>query len=234
MSSSRLTSPAAPSSQTYFDRTAAAAWRPAHLGRAGQRHPRHRARRAATGCAPPCSPWLPEDLVRNPRVLDAGLRHRRARGRGGKSAAPEVTAIDLSPTLVGLGARTGPCPARASNSSVGDMADPGARPLRPHRRHGQPDPLPRPRYGARPWPALAGTHAIGSLLFTFAPRTPLLTAMHAAGRLFPRSDRAPSIEPVGPAHIQRRPGRGRAAHSAAPSGSPSGFYISQALEVLRP
>ena len=36
------------------------------------------------------------------------------------------------------------------------------------------------------------------MVFTFAPKTPLLALMHATGRLFPRSDRAPSIEPVSP------------------------------------
>ena len=35
-----------------------------------------------------------------------------------------------------------------------------------------------------------------SIIFTFAPRTPLLAAMHSIGRLFPRSDRSPSLEPV--------------------------------------
>ena len=46
--------------------------------------------------------------------------------------------------------------------------------------------------------AVAGLAArsYGSLLFTFAPRTPALALMHAVGRLFPRGDRAPSIEPV--------------------------------------
>ena len=39
-------------------------------------------------------------------------------------------------------------------------------------------------------------HAARSILFTFAPRTPALAAMHAVGRLFPRKDRAPAIEPV--------------------------------------
>ena len=35
-----------------------------------------------------------------------------------------------------------------------------------------------------------------SVLFTYAPKTPLLAAMHTVGRFFPRSDRAPAIEPV--------------------------------------
>ena len=36
----------------------------------------------------------------------------------------------------------------------------------------------------------------GSIVFTFAPRTPLLAAMRLVGRLLPRSDRSPSIVPV--------------------------------------
>ena len=40
-----------------------------------------------------------------------------------------------------------------------------------------------------------------SVLFTFAPRTPALSVMHAVGRLFPRGDRAPAIEPVRPQTI---------------------------------
>ncbi len=72
----------------------------------------------------------------------------------------------------------------------------------------------------------------GSVLFTFAPKTPLLSAMHTAGLLFPRADRAPAIIPVterllrellGKAMTQKQPGR-----SARISG---GFYTSQVLEV---
>jgi magnesium-protoporphyrin O-methyltransferase len=74
------------------------------------------------------------------------------------------------------------------------------------------------------------------MLFTFAPRTPLLATMHAVGRFFPRGDRAPSIEPVSERsllrHIERAPtlatwdaGRTRRVST--------GFYISQALEVVR-
>ena len=41
------------------------------------------------------------------------------------------------------------------------------------------------------------------MVFTFAPKTPLLALMHATGRLFPRADRAPSIEPVSPERLSR-------------------------------
>jgi magnesium-protoporphyrin O-methyltransferase len=73
-----------------------------------------------------------------------------------------------------------------------------------------------------------------SVLFTFAPRTALLGFMHSVGKLFPRSDRAPAIEPVAEARIVKllgsEPGlelwqRGRTKRIA------SGFYISQALEL---
>ena len=76
----------------------------------------------------------------------------------------------------------------------------------------------------------------GSMVFTFAPRTPLLATMIAVGRLFPRKDRAPWIEPVAEATLHRLLAtdpelqdwqRGRTERIA------SGFYTSQALELLR-
>ena len=63
--------------------------------------------------------------------------------------------------------------------------------------------------------------------------------MHAVGRLFPRGDRAPAIEPIRPAALA--PVHARRTHPATPVGdsdarsaSPSGFYLSQALELTRP
>ena len=75
-----------------------------------------------------------------------------------------------------------------------------------------------------------------SILFTFAPQSPALAAMHAVGRLFPRADRTPAIEPVGAAVIIRR----LATHPAIfpwtldrSQRVSSGFYISQAMELRR-
>jgi magnesium-protoporphyrin O-methyltransferase len=61
--------------------------------------------------------------------------------------------------------------------------------------------------------------------------------MHAVGRAFPRSDRAPMIEPVAEQALQlqlrTQPGLARwtpaRTHRVA-----RGFYISQALELARP
>jgi magnesium-protoporphyrin O-methyltransferase len=75
-----------------------------------------------------------------------------------------------------------------------------------------------------------------SLLFTFAPRTVALSAMHAVGRLFPRGDRAPAIVPVGEpllrGLIAREPGL--AGYEAGRDRRvKSGFYTSHALELSR-
>jgi magnesium-protoporphyrin O-methyltransferase len=82
---------------------------------------------------------------------------------------------------------------------------------------------------------LAG-HADRSVLFTFAPRTPALAAMHAVGRLFPKSDRAPSIEPISPSKLTGLIGAEPrlASWSVARTRRISrGFYMSQAMELAR-
>ena len=60
--------------------------------------------------------------------------------------------------------------------------------------------------------------------------------MHAVGRLFPRGDRAPAIEPMSPsarcARLMRdEPGAGATGGLARAHRVTSGFYISQALEL---
>ena len=216
--------------ETYFDRTAAATWArltsdaPVSGIRATVRAGRDRMRATLLS-------WLPTDM-HGMRLLDAGCGTGalavEAAGRGA-----EVVAIDLSPTLVGVARDRAPAGLRIDWRS-GDMTDPA---------------LGRFDYAvgmdslihycaadmarvAAQLAALAGT----AVLFTFAPRTPLLTVMHTAGLLFPRGDRAPAIEPVthrritgllaaDPAMADWRPAR---THRVA-----GGFYISQALELVR-
>jgi magnesium-protoporphyrin O-methyltransferase len=75
-----------------------------------------------------------------------------------------------------------------------------------------------------------------SINFTFAPATPLLSMMHAMGLLFPRANRAPAIVPVGEAKLRKaieedpRLADWRIGRSAR---IVSGFYTSQALELVR-
>jgi magnesium-protoporphyrin O-methyltransferase len=74
-----------------------------------------------------------------------------------------------------------------------------------------------------------------SIVFTFAPRTVLLTMMWTAGRLFPRGDKSPAIEPVGQRKIARRVNKGLEGWQTSRTHRVNrGFYISQALEVVRP
>jgi magnesium-protoporphyrin O-methyltransferase len=76
----------------------------------------------------------------------------------------------------------------------------------------------------------------GSIVFTFAPSSPLLAAMHTVGRAFPKGDRAPSIVPVSPKALVRGVSSTvglddwRCARQQRIS---SGFYTSQALELVR-
>ncbi len=218
--------------EAYFDRTAAEAWSrltsDAPLGRirATVRAGRDAMRETLLG-------WLPTDL-RGRRVLDAGC------GTGALAVAAafrgaEVVAVDLSPTLVGLAQERTPKSLGAGSVEfrVGDMLSPDfgrfdhvvAMDSLIH--YAAPDIV----------RALSGlaSRADASLLVTFVPRTPVLAAMHAVGRLFPRGDRAPAVEPIGEATLRRRLAQEPGLAGWRPARTQritSGFYISQALEVL--
>ncbi len=219
--------------ETYFDRTAADAWKrltsdaPVSGIRATVRAGRDRMRNTLLE-------WLPQDL-HGRRILDAGC------GTGALAVelaqrGAHVVAIDLSGTLVTLARERAPASlSHLLDFRVGDMMDPA---LGQFDHVVGMDSLIHYRAGdmARVVSGLAARSGT-SVAFTFAPRTPLLSVMHAVGKLFPRGDRAPAIEPVGPKAISRRlvaePGLaawqlGRSQRIA------SGFYTSQALELVRP
>jgi magnesium-protoporphyrin O-methyltransferase len=64
----------------------------------------------------------------------------------------------------------------------------------------------------------------------------MLTVMHSAGKLFPRGDRSPAIEPVTARTIRRRIAADPRMNDWAPGRSErisSGFYISCAQELVR-
>ena len=219
--------------ETYFDRTASDAWArltsdvPVSGIRATVRAGRDRMRATLLG-------WLPPDL-RGMRLLDAGCGTGALAVEAARRGA-KVTAIDLSSSLVGIARDRAPRDLGdgSINFSVGDMMDPSlgefdhvvAMDSLIHYR--APD-------MARVASALAA-RASGSVLFTFAPRTPLLSVMHAAGRLFPRGDRAPAIEPVSFRAIKRLLAADPSLQSvvaARDSRVTSGFYMSHALELVR-
>ena len=214
--------------QTYFDRTAADAWArltsdaPVSRIRATVRAGRDAMRQRILDA-------LPADL-RGARLLDAGCGTGSLAVEAARRGA-DVTAIDLSPKLVDLARDR--LPAALGQGRItflaGDMLDLA---LGAFDHVVAMDSLIHYRAGDMA-AAVAGLAARTgrSLVFTFAPRTPALALMHAAGKLFPRGDKSPAIEPVSPAAIRRR-----LAESGLQLGAServaSGFYISQTLEVL--
>jgi magnesium-protoporphyrin O-methyltransferase len=147
-----------------------------------------------------------------------------------------VTAIDLSATLVNLARERVPhdLGAGSIDFSVGDMTDPALGKF--DHVVGMDSLI---HYRAPDMSAVVerlAAMASRSLVFTFAPRTPVLAVMHASGKLFPRSDRAPAIEPIGARDIARRIARNPAMEGWSLGRSrriDSFFYISQGQELVR-
>lgn len=219
--------------ESYFDRTAADAWArltsdaPVSGIRATVRAGRDAMRATLLS-------WLPEDL-HGCRLLDAGCGTGALACEAARRGA-RVLAVDLSATLVGLARQRLPedIDPAAIRFEVGDMLD---AELGCFDHVVAMDSLIHYNVAdtSRVLAALA-KRTRASMLFTFAPRTALLAAMHAVGKCFPRGDRAPAIEPVTPQRIvgQLAQAPGLAAWETARTRRvSSGFYISQALE-LRP
>ena len=153
-----------------------------------------------------------------------------------------MVAIDLSPTLVGLAGERLPASLGKGNIEflAGDMLDAS---LGRFDHVVAMDSLIHYKTGdmAEAVARLAA-RAERSVVFTFAPRTVPLTLMYGAGKLFPRGDRSPAIVPVSPVSIRRRLAaeaasaspsqRGLSWHLGRSRRIASGFYISQAQEVV--
>ena len=72
----------------------------------------------------------------------------------------------------------------------------------------------------------------GPVVFTIAPKTPMLTAMWWAGKAFPKSDRSPAIQPHKTATIAHELRNLNNKTRLREVGTISrGFYISQATEA---
>ena len=75
------------------------------------------------------------------------------------------------------------------------------------------------------------------MLFTYAPSSPALVLFKAVGKLFPRGNRSPAIVPVAGDALHRRLAADpvlRELPTARTRRIASGFYTSQALELVRP
>jgi magnesium-protoporphyrin O-methyltransferase len=217
--------------EAYFDNTAFEAWTKltsdAPLGRIRRtvRAGREEMRRTLLD-------WLPADLS-GQRLLDAGCGTGAFAIEVARRGA-DVVAVDLSRQLVELAGSRVPRSVGVGRVEfrVGDMLSPSLGQfdyavamdsLIHYRAHDIVAAIAR-----------LARRAERGVLFTFAPRTPLLAMMHVIGRAFPRSDRAPAIEPVGtatfctllaaePQLAAWAPGRTRRIAN--------GFYTSQAMEL---
>jgi magnesium-protoporphyrin O-methyltransferase len=219
--------------EAYFDRTAAETWKrltsnaPVSGIRATVRAGRDEMRANLLG-------WLPEDLT-GKRLLDAGCGTGMLALEAARRGA-EVYAVDLSQTLIDNARERLPEELLGRvEFAVGDMLAPGQDTFdyvvsMDSVIHYERDDALNVIAG------LAG-RARERVLFTFAPRTALLSLMHGVGQFFPRSDRSPAIVPVAEGDLRRgieaepsladwRVGRTRRIQR--------GFYTSQAMELIRP
>jgi magnesium-protoporphyrin O-methyltransferase len=219
--------------QTYFDRTAVAAWAkltsdaPVGRVRATVRAGRNQMRNKLLS-------WLPEDLS-GKRILDAGCGTGAFAVEAAMRGA-EVVAIDLSHTLVELAKTRLPADlAGRIDFRSGDMLDPelgsfdhvvAMDSIIHYQTEDAVNAL-----------AVLAQRTSSSILFTFAPRTPLLAFMISVGRLFPRGDRAPWLEPMAEEKIAKLM-KAHASLAGWQTGRvhriSSGFYQSQAMEWSRP
>jgi magnesium-protoporphyrin O-methyltransferase len=212
--------------ETYFDRTAAEAWSrltsdaPVSRIRATVREGRDRMRGTLLS-------WLPDDM-RGMRLLDAGCGTGMLTLEAAKRGA-EVTAIDLSPTLVGLARDRLPGNLKV-DFRVGDMLDPA---LGRFDHIVSMDSLIHYKAADMVRALELLTDRTGSsVVFTFAPSTKALTVMHAVGKLFPRGNRAPAIEPVREASLRTLLTGLDGWKASRSERIACGFYTSQALELV--
>jgi len=219
--------------EDYFDRTAADVW-----ARLTSEEPvsgiRETVRRGREQMRNLLLSWLPDDLT-GKTVLDAGcgtgviaieLAHRGA----------HVVAVDLSRSLIELAQdRYADLPEyQRIEFVVGDMRTIDDRRF-DHVLAMDSIIHYEPTHGVQTLERLAAS-VDRSMVFTFAPRTAPLAAMHAIGKLFPRGDRSPAIEPVSPKQLSERLSGSRALfdwRQGRTERVSSGFYTSQAMELIK-
>jgi magnesium-protoporphyrin O-methyltransferase len=216
--------------EEYFDRTAVQAWAQltsdAPIGRIRTTVRAGRDKMRATLLS-----WLPDDL-RGRRVLDAGCGTGALATEAARRGA-DVVAIDLSPKLVELARQRMPKSLKHGSLDFrsGDMLDP---------KLGKFDHVVAMdsviHYETKD--AVAALSRLAercstSIAFTFAPRTPMLATMIAVGRLLPRKNRAPWLEPMARERLlqlMRQDANLATWQHSRDERVSSGFYKSQAME----
>ena len=213
--------------ETYFDRTASRTWAqltsdaPVSGVRGKVRAGRSRMRDTLLS-------WMPADM-RGMRVLDAGCGTGALAVEAARRGA-EVVAIDVAGSLVEIAKQRAPA-GLAIDWRVGDMLDPALG--RFDHVVAMDSLIHYPAFDIVEVLRGLAERTRGSMMFTFAPQTPLLMVALGAGRLFPRGDRSPAILPV----------RDRLLRTLVRSAIPTArigrdarisasFYTSHAMEVV--
>jgi magnesium-protoporphyrin O-methyltransferase len=216
--------------QNYFDRTAVAAWATltsdAPVGRIRTTVRAGRDQMRSTLLA-----WLPEDL-HGRRILDAGCGTGALAVEAARRGA-DVVAIDLSPTLVDLARDRLPTDLRGTvDFRSGDMLDITLG----HFDHvvAMDSIIHYDTTDAVKALSQLAERTTSSVVFTYAPRTPLLAAMISIGRLLPRGERAPWLEPMAKDKILSLMAQDKTLktwQAGRTQRVSNGFYKSQALEL---
>jgi len=168
-------------------------------------------------------------------VLDAGCGTGALAVEAARRGA-EVVASDLSGTLVGLAQERLPQDLGEGRVTfhVGDMTDPSLGvfdhvvamdSIIHYRGHDM----------VRVVAGLAA-RARHSVIFTFAPLTPLLAVALTVGKVVPRGDKSPAIEPIRQSNLWQRIARHEHLQDWRPARSHKvsrGFYTSNAVELVR-
>ncbi|MBA3878233.1 MAG: magnesium protoporphyrin IX methyltransferase [Sphingobium sp.] len=213
--------------ETYFDRTASKAWEqltsdaPVSGIRATVRAGRNEMRDTLLS-------WLPADLT-GKRVLDAGCGTGAFAVEAAMRGA-DVVAIDVAGSLVEIARKRAP-KKLSIDWRVGDMHDVGLGEF--DHVVAMDSLIHYPAFEMVEVLRSLGERTRGSMVFTFAPQTPLLMLALGMGRLFPRSDRSPAILPVRERLLRTFITNAMPAATLGRDRKVSGgFYTSHALEVL--
>jgi len=181
--------------ELYFDRTASKAWEQL-TSEAPVSRVRQSVRAGRNTMREQLLSWLP-DKLEGKRILDAGCGTGSVAIEMAERGA-HVTAVDISGSLIEVArSRTPSDLVEQIDYQVGDMIfsrEPGfdyVLAMDSLIHYPEQDMV---TAIASLLDSLANEQ--GTVLFTFAPRTPVLMLIKRLGLLFPRSDRSPAIEPI--------------------------------------
>ena len=219
--------------EDYFDRTAVQAWEQL-TSDAPVGHIRTTVRAGRTKMRETLLSWLPDDL-HGRRILDAGCGTGALAVEAARRGA-DVVAIDLSPKLVEIARQR--MPESLQHGSLdfrsGDMLDEKLG----HFDHvvAMDSIIHYETKDAVNALARLAERTSTSIAFTFAPRTPLLAVLISVGRMLPRTNRAPWLEPMAKEKLldlMRQDDALQSWQHSRDERISSGFYKSQAMQWTR-